>query len=268
MFGYLVTNNEILNKEQKELYQKYYCGLCHCLHEKYGNVGRMSLTYDFTFMTILLSDIKKVGENTIKENCPIHPIVKQELVFNQYSQYFADMNIYISYYKYLDDVNDDKSISAKIVTKKLEQYLLEIEYKYPKITSFIKEKLAYISNLEKDNILNPDLGSNAFGEIMATILNVIKNEDLKCFGFHLGRFIYLVDAVIDLEKDIKTKSYNPLITFDSCNFEDMLMMVMEDVDTYYKKLPFRENKDVLDNVIYSGIWTKYQLYKKKKGKSL
>ena len=36
---------------------------------------------------------------------------------------------------------------------------------------------------------------------------------LRKFGFFLGKFIYIMDAYDDLEKDLKNGSYNPLNRF-------------------------------------------------------
>ena len=72
-----------------------------------------------------------------------------------------------------------------------------------------------------------------------------------------------MDAVIDLKQDIKNQNYNPLIAMDSSTFEDMLVVIMEECDIFYRQLDLQKDKTILDNVIYSGIWSKYQLAKKK-----
>ena len=176
------------------------------------------------------------------------------------------MNIYLTYYKYLDDIYDDNSKKAKKKSEKLLPYLKQIEEKYPTVTSTIKDQLAYISKIEKDNILDPDLGSNAFGVIMGVLLSDQSEkckEDLYSFGYHLGRFIYMIDAIIDLKDDIIKQRYNPLVRLENTNYEDILMMIMEDADTSYQKLTLKQNKSIIDNIVYSGIWSKYHLAKKK-----
>ncbi len=264
MFGYLIANIEILSKEEIKQYRSYYCGLCNRLKNKYGYLGVSTLTYDLTFVSMLLTDIYKPTNTVIEERCLVRPIKKHLAIFNEYSEYAASMNVYLSYYKHLDDVNDDNSIRAKIKADKLAKFLKEIEQQYPLQTTVIKENLNYINNIEKENILNPDLGSNAFGNIMATLLDKENNNDnLKGCGYHLGRFIYIVDAVIDFKDDLKKEVYNPLVALENYNHQEMLLSIMDDCDAYYSKLPLNDNKNLLDNIIYSGIWSQYQLHLKR-----
>ena len=109
MFGYLTTNYTELSKPDNQHYRSWYCGLCNRLFERYGNTGRKTLTYDFTFITMLLSSVYPQRDTVIMERCPLHPLKKHEATYNQFSEYCADMNIYLSYYKFLDDVADDHS---------------------------------------------------------------------------------------------------------------------------------------------------------------
>jgi hypothetical protein len=246
MFGYLLANIDILTKEEKNQYRSFYCGLCNRLRNKYGLTGASTLTYDLTFVAILLTD-----------------------VYNPINEYAASMNIYLSYYKHLDDVNDDNSIRAKIKADKLQQFLEEIEKEYPIQTAVIKENLEYIGEIEKENILNPDLGSNAFGNIMACLLDKENNNEyLKGCGYHLGKFIYIADAVIDFKRDLKKEVYNPLVALENYDHHEMLLSIMDDCDSYYSKLQLRENKNILDNIIYSGIWSQYQLHQKRQAKEV
>ncbi|MBO4218945.1 MAG: hypothetical protein J5887_05570 [Erysipelotrichaceae bacterium] len=261
MFGYLTTNYTELSKEDNRRYRSWYCGLCNRLNESYGNTGRKTLTYDFTFITILLSSVYPDGNTVILERCPLHPLKKHEATYNGFSTYCADMNIYLSYYKHLDDVADDNSASARKMADTLLPFISRIEEKYPDKCKTVKEELRQISMIEKDNILNPDLGANHFGQLLGELLYVNENEDLKRLGFHLGRFIYLLDAVIDLKDDLKKGHYNPLTGFERSNHEEMLLMVMEDVDSAYRQLGISE--PILENIIYSGIWSKYDLNKRK-----
>ncbi len=267
MFGYLIANIDILTKEEKNQYRSFYCGLCNRLRNKFGLTGASTLTYDLTFVAMLLTDVYQTASNKIEERCLVRPIKKHLAVFNKYTEYAASMNIYLSYYKHLDDVNDDNSIRAKIKASKLEHFLKEIEEEYPHQTTVIKENLNFISNIEKENILNPDLGSNAFGNIMACLLDKENNnENLKGCGYHLGKFIYLVDAVIDFKADLKKEVYNPLVALENYDHYEMLLSIMDDFDSFYSQLQLNENKKILDNIIYSGIWSQYHLHRKRQEK--
>jgi len=263
MFGYLVANLSLLSKEDRKKYRAYYCGLCSRINAGYGQRARRYLTYDLTFVDLLLADACHRESTTIEERCPLHLLRPHKAIINDLTDYCADMNIYLNYYKYLDDVIDNNSRKAVRNVEKLKDSLSAIEQRYPQVCKTIRDDLNYISQIEKDNILNPDLPSNAFGHLMGELLAVDNNDDLRQLGYHLGRFIYLMDAVIDLKDDIKKGNYNPLIALESSSFEEMLNMIMEDVEDAYQKIELSENKTIIDNIIYSGIWSRYIITNRK-----
>ncbi len=271
MFGYLVSNVDILSKEQKEKYRSFYCGLCRQLSVQYGSTGRATLTYDFTFVNLVLDAVYDCQDTETKSHCPLHPITTHLETTNEFSEYCSDMNIYLNYFKYVDDVNDENSNKAKKKKEKLSPYLKGIEEKYPAICQIVKDQLKAIEQTEIDDILDPFVGADQFGVIMGVLMAADRNDEqteaLRAFGYHIGRFIYLLDAVIDLKDDLKTCAYNPLIQMDSRNFEAMLNNVMEGVDIAYQKLPIHKNKDLIDNVIYSGIWSRYEIYLRQEKKN-
>ena len=267
MFGYLTANLEILSEQQKKKYKAYYCGLCQSLCDNFSSIARNTLTYDLTFATILLNSINHPENNkSIYKNCPLHPFKKQMMIIGDYNLYFSYMNMYFTFYNLIDDINDDNSLIAKVNLSALKKHINKIEQAYPDVTTKIKQQLQLISQAEKENNTNPDVCSNYFGIILSEIISypsLVAQDILKDFGFHLGKFIYLMDAVVDLKKDIKKQKYNPLVFYPDVDFHKMLMAIMENVDFYYQKLDIKEDKDIIDNIIYSGIWSKYQLSKKK-----
>jgi hypothetical protein len=166
MFGYVVIDPKTLSKEERQQYNKYYCGLCHQLSEKYGNAGRATLTYDMTFLTILLSSLYEMEVSRDCQRCIAHPIKRQPYIMTEITEYAADMNVVLSYYQMLDDSIDDNSFAAKQKSKILEKYLSEIQEKYPEQCAAIADNLKYLGEMEAANELNPDLPANCFGELM------------------------------------------------------------------------------------------------------
>ena len=77
-------------------------------------------------------------------------------------------------------------------------------------------------------------------------------------GHALGRFIYLADAVTDFEKDRKKHRYNPLHEEDQSGWDDFLVLAMGRCTEYYEKLPLVQDKALLDNILYSGVWTNFR----------
>jgi hypothetical protein len=151
----------------------------------------------------------------------------------------ADMNVLLTYYNLLDDWNDDKNILALSYMKLIQKEFDKISIKYPKKTEIIKNNLEELSDIEKQNILNADLPSQCCGNFLGEIFSPYKDEyslKLKKIGESIGKFIYILDACIDLKDDIKHKRYNPLIMNSKSEFDDMLNLLMSDVIKNYNEL--------------------------------
>ena len=270
MFGYLVYNNDKITKEDKQIYQECYCGLCNRLYEHYGTAGRKTLSYDLTFVTLLLSAIYDDEVTKGTEKCPLHPIHEHPYWYSDITEFTCDMNLVLSYYKMLDDYNDDHNMKAYKSAQKLEQDIAEIRQKYPEQMKVIEKCLKDNAEMEKQNVLNPDIPSNCFGVLMSQIFTYKVDDELtpalQQFGFYLGKYIYLMDAYIDLKSDLKHQRYNCLVSSDTTNFIEDLEMIIADCTAEYEKLPIKSYKSILDNVLYSGVWSAYQLKQRKEKK--
>ena len=239
MFGNIVTNSKLLSDEDKKYYSKCYCGLCKALQDNYKNISRLTLNYDMTFLIILLNEIYKERNQELECRCFVHPFKKHNYIKGKFTSYVADMNILLSYYKMIDDWKDDKNIIAISYAKLIKNSFKKVCKKYPKKAEIVNNSLKKLSKIEKKNILNPDMPAKCSGEM---------------FG-------YILDACIDLEKDIKHKKYNPLVTSSKKEFDDMLNLLLADCIEKYKQLNI--SNTLIENILYSGIWTKYEIYKKK-----
>ncbi len=266
MFGYIITNTELLDEEDKKYYAAFYCGLCEALGKRHKASSKLTLNYDMTFLAILLNEVYK-NKYEIEESetrCLLHPIKKHTYFQNELIDYVADMNVLLSYYNLIDDWNDDRNIISGSYAKVLENEFEKVSRKYPQKAEIVKQKLEELSDFEHQNVMIPDLPAQCcgafFGEIFAPFDDENANN-LRELGDSLGKFIYILDACIDLKDDIKHKNYNPLITSSKDKFDDMLNLLMADVIECYKKLNISNN--ILENILYSGIWSKYEIYRKK-----
>jgi hypothetical protein len=271
MFGYIVADHKTLEAEGKQRYRQYYCGLCRQLESQYGRLGRATLTYDMTFLAILLSSLYEPEETQGSLRCLHHPLKRRPYVETAATAYAADMNIILSYYQYLDDAGDENSLLAKQKSKLLEKFQPRIKEKNPQQYMAIADSLQRLGKMERANELNPDLPANCFGELMGSVF--VWREDeyadaLWRMGASLGRFIYLLDAVNDLKTDIKKQRYNPLIAQTDTDFTPMLTIMMSECAAEFEKLPIRRDHQILQNILYSGVWQKYRLQKKKGANAL
>ena len=110
MFGYVVINKPELKFKEFDVYKSFYCGLCYSLRSRYGFVGQFTLSYDMTFLVMLLTSLYEPKVAHSEHKCIRHPLKAQPMSSSIYSDYVADMNILLSYYKAMDDWNDDRSV--------------------------------------------------------------------------------------------------------------------------------------------------------------
>jgi hypothetical protein len=266
MFGYIVTNPKELLKEENDRYKKYYCGLCHILGAQYGIIGQVSLSCDMTFLVMLLSSLYELEETQGSRRCAPHPLKQHPYVVTPATVYAADMNIVLSYYQCLDDWKDDHNLIAKEKAKQLKKYLPRIKEENLQYCVEIADSLRRLGEMEKVNELNPDLPANCFGELMGILFSWRQDqytETLQRMGASLGRFIYLLDAVNDLKSDIKKQRYNPLISQTDTDFTSLLTIMIAECTAEFEKLPINKDRHILQNVLYSGVWQKYRVHKKK-----
>ena len=265
MFGYVTANWKELTKEQRSRYGSIYCGICRGIRDQSGQLARISLSYDMAFLSALLMSLYEPEERSGKDVCIIHPVSKRTWVDNAYIQYGADMNVALAYYNALDDWQDEGSHRAKLLAEILGRKLPEIEKRYPRQCEAIRTCIARLSELEAENCGNPDEPASCFGVLMGELL--VWKEDywsstLRQMGEALGRFIYLLDAALDYRKDLKNGKYNPYLAMglgeDWQRWEEYLVLTMARCTQFYERLPLVQDKDLLDNILYSGVWVNYR----------
>ena len=113
MFGYIECNRSKLSREELERYQSVYCGLCRTLKERYGELERMSLSYDMTFAVLFLSSLYEPAEKVERFRCSVHPLRMRTSVQNKFTEYAADMTVVLAYFQALDDWKDDKKPDSR-----------------------------------------------------------------------------------------------------------------------------------------------------------
>ena len=262
MFGYVTINKQELKIKEYDKYQSYYCGLCRSLKKSYGFMGQLTLSYDMTFAVSLLNALYEPECVSGYTRCAAHPLVKHATRESIYSDYCADMNLYMAYEKCIDDWKDEKKISRLLYSFVLRNRVKKIKDKYPEKTAVIADKLKELSVYEKNNERSIDFPSGCFGKIMEEVLACHKDEweeDLREMGFYLGKFIYIMDAYEDRDKDIKKGNYNPLNEED--DVESFLLMMMSECCKAFERLPIVEDVEILRNILYSGVWGKYEIIK-------
>ncbi len=266
MFGYVTVHKDELKIKDYNTYRGYYCGLCRELGKCHGQLSRLTLTFDMTFLVLLLTSLYETEPESVLRRCPLHPATKHLTLRNEFTEYAADMNILLTYYNLLDDWTDEKKISSLAMSKALKKSLRQITGRYPSKVSAVKQYMSRLSEFEQNQIHDLDTAAGYTGEMLGEIFAWRDDEwsaSLRKIGFYLGKFIYLCDAREDIEKDKKTGNYNPLLFYcDQPDFEthiqDILTMMAAECAKEFEKLPILMHADILRNILYAGIWSRYE----------
>lgn len=267
MFGYVRINKMDLTFREFDYYKGYYCGLCKYLKENHGEVSRLSLNYDITFLIVILTALYKLDSDITYERCIANPLKKKMRIVNEITEYAASMNILLSYYKLEDNLYDDNGIKDKLAYTLYKGKLKKAYEKYPQKAEYIKQQLGNLRELEKQEIKSIDKVSNTFGNLMGEIFVYKKDEyeqNLRNIGFNLGKYIYILDAYEDLEEDSKKGRYNPFIDYidkkeELKNKVDRLISMSLGMATKnIEQLNLEFNKSIIDNIIYSGVYLRYK----------
>lgn len=272
MFGYIIINKAEMKFREFDVYHSFYCGICRDLKRKYGAWGQIALSYDMTFLAMLLTGLYEPETKAGSCKCIAHPFEKHETRNNIYTEYAADMNALFAWYKCRDDWQDErkfwKLVYGRILEGKSGKLKKDYGEKIKKI-GLLMEKFTEAEQTEEADI---DTLAGLFGQVMAQIVTPREDEwteNLQTFGFFLGKFIYLCDAYEDVERDIKKGTFNPLKSkYGRPDFEEecrsILMMMMSECCREFEKLPILENVEILRNILYSGVWGRYEAVHEKR----
>lgn len=265
MFGYVTANMKELTELQQKRYLAVYCGICRQIRSRASQTARLGLSYDMAFLALLLMSLYEPEEASGDRACLLHPLQKRSWVDNELIQYAADMNVALSYYKARDDVADEGKLSARLMIPVFGKSLPGIEDRYPRQCDAMQRCIRELECLEKAGCANPDLPAGCFGQLMGELL--VYREDiwaptLRQAGQALGRFIYLTDAALDYRQDKKKQKYNPFLAMgmeeDWTAWENYLVLAMARCTRYFEMLPLVQDKDLLDAIVYSGVWVEFR----------
>lgn len=257
MFGYVKVYKDELKIKEYNLFKAYYCGLCKALGKRFGLLTRLGLSFDMTFLAFMLSSANDSGIEIKKERCIAHvskrPVVKNNEIIN----YTADMSIVLAYYKLLDDIKDDLSLKAIFAILAYVLPMRRVRKTRRAEVEVIKENLNKLSKLEKENCDDLDQVAHCFANILKKLFTpsfLPKNDDMASLGYHLGRWIYIIDAFADRKKDKKAKTYNPINTSKISKeiIEQSLGYTLYTIGEYAKKTSHK-NEEIVSNIIYLGL---------------
>ncbi len=267
MFGYVIPNQTVMDPDAQARYRTAYCGLCRRIDALHGLRGRFTLSYDLTFLNLLLCSLYEgeVQSDDGHSRCPIHPLRGVDWRSATPTDYCADLSVALHYYNAADKWQDDHNLLGLGYEKLLEKCRADAEQRYPRQCNAIQRCLAQLAEYEAAGSEDLDAVSGCFGELMAELFDYRQDHwspELRSIGFHLGKFIYLLDAYDDLKKDQRKGSYNPLRSLSlQPTYEEEMREIFElllaQCAQNFERLPCVQDADLLRNILYSGVWLKY-----------
>lgn len=269
MFGYVRINQQELKVKDFEAYRGYYCGLCHSLCRRYGRIGQLLLNYDMTFLILLLDGLYEPEEEEKHCVCLPHPLKRHREIHSAASDYAADMTVLLAYQKALDDWRDEHSHAKRVLAMGLYRDYKKLRGVYRRQALTLEDSIRKLSEAEKEGADDPDYVSGFSGRFLGEIFawrDDIWQEDLRAVGFYLGKFIYLLDAWEDMEKDSRRGDYNLFLRMRERQpegfekrVETMLVDMMSQCSHAFERLPVLHCSEILRNILYSGVWCRYQV---------
>lgn len=216
MFGYVRPSQNRLSAHDEELFESVYCGLCHELGRKYGFSARFVLNFDFTFLAILLSE---AGEPECTScRCIAHPCrARCVMTHAQSLETAADHSIVLAWWQLRDHIADHglfRSLPYRLASLFLRRAYRKARSCAPSFDEAVQRHLAELSACERECCASVDRAAEPFAALMADMAAVVpdgpRRRVMAELFYHLGRWIYLVDAADDLKKDVANSCYNPL----------------------------------------------------------
>ena len=278
MFGYIVPEKPEMRIKEYELFRAYYCGVCRAIGRRCGQLKRLTLSYDTTFLAVLLSAASGEKVQVMKKRCALHPLEKRHVISGSSAvDYASDINIILAYYNLEDKKRDkDSPVSASALVL-LKGAFRRLRRKYPEKCRIMEQRLDELVRLEKQQCPSMDMAAEPFARLMEEItayepLCTGKDTEkiLRWLGYNLGKWIYLLDAFDDLETDIKRGNYNPFVCQFGYTGQDVdefrneirekagftLFYTLSEIARAFELLEAKINRGILENIIYIGMLRK------------
>ncbi len=251
------------------LYRAMYCGVCKGIAEVCGHAARMGLSYDVTFLSVILHNILGQDVKIEKRHCMTHCIrARQMAEVDELTRRLGALNTVLVYYKYTDDIADgDKGRGKRLWFKK---GFRRAKKRYPEIERIVRENLAEQEKIEKAKTASLDIAADSTAKLLSEFstyaLGDKASEYTKTLFYAVGKWIYLIDALDDYEKDLKKGAYNPFVLAYKADCKSALLTgesgkeiafvfenIFLDIQENLAEIPFHFNKDLSDNILLRGL---------------
>ena len=278
MFGYVRPYRPELRVREDEYYKGTYCGLCKAMGRCTGQCSRLSLNYDL--VTFALIRFALAGEETAfsQEKCLLHPFKKRSVMNgNVQLEYTSCVSSLLAYHKIKDDIADEGAFRRMLTGAFLLPAVSSMKRRAVKracgvaeLDEVCRQRLALLSELEADDAAEAsvDIPAGMFGELLGELMaHGFEGAERKIAysaGFHLGKWIYVADALDDARDDMEKGRYNPFLRLyggmpgeeQLGGIELALKNELYGLEAALDLIDYGKNvtaKELINNVIYLGM---------------
>lgn len=270
MFGYLQIQKSELLVREFDAYKAVYCGLCKQMGKSYSFLSRLSLSYDCTFYTMLLMALNQSCTGFKDGHCTFNPLKKCKFAVDSSTAYLqaSSFSVILGYYKLKDDIIDSgflKKLLYRILMPFFSHWRKKAAKNYPELDNLAATMMQQQSKIENDSA-SIDSCADPTAHMLAGVLALesddkVQKRVLYELGYQLGRWVYLIDACDDYEKDIKHNCFNPIAnqtgksTHLKNNMANILNQSLARAYDAYVLLDIKDFKGILDNMMQKGFPT-------------
>ncbi len=284
LFGYIRPFQPELRMKEYEAYRSVYCGLCKELGRQFGVFSRLTLSYDFTFLAILSMGLQQSSPDFFKIRCPVNPLKKclacrLEGITNR----VAALAAITLYYKCEDQLSDEKLLTRLPVYMALPFFghsRKKARETVPEYDRLMEEMTKHQKQVELQSA-GPDLAAEPTAHALSVICenlsdHPVQKRVLSRFGYLLGRYIYLIDALDDLEKDEKKQRFNPFLQqYTAAKMKNLsyapatesIQGTIAELEKAFALLELNDWQPILENIIFFGLKQSLQKILQKKEKN-
>ena len=275
MFGYVQPSKGQLRVCEYEVYKAVYCGLCKQLGREYGPFSRLTLSYDFTFLAMLGMSLRPEPQALEPRRCLLNPLRKTPMcVPGEDLSFSCGTAMMMFYFKALDNYNDGdfrQKLLSLLCTPFARHAYKKAAERYPDVARVLYETISRQSELEEERCDSVDRACEPTALALSGICGLLSREPqerrvLERTGYLLGRYVYLADALDDLEEDLKNHSYNAFLLREKItspdperlrevreNAKGSLFLTIGELIKTYELLELQHYKPILDNIIHLGL---------------
>ena len=272
MFGYLDIEKGTLEDGQRGLWQTFMCGLCKSTKNSYGNFPRAFISNDVNFFNVLFHSVTNTDVESYQGRCFSHPLKKRSLLKeNELTNKLAAANVLLTYWNVYDDVIDDGGSKKKLALRALKKSYNKARTDFAELDTTLAERYSALRGYEQSGCDSIDRVADSFAALSADFCRLVLRERTSEYAetlcYNVGKWIYLIDALDDVSKDIKKGAYNVFVDVYGIKEPDRMVQYIQEIEfvmfsvlnriaSAFNDLDLTKYTCILKNVIYESIRNK------------